>query len=106
MSLRTVPVSMCLDKRLTLLGFEVPDILAIFLLLSVLNFVFGETHMKLLLIWLPTSSLMLVLHFGKNGKPDNHLVHWLRFQLKPGTLSAFREPENQTAPPRLDGGKP
>lgn len=90
--MRTVDVSKCLDKKLTLFGFEVADILAIFLTLSVLNFLFGQTSLKVAFVWLPTIALALVLRYGKQGKPDKYLIHWLRFQIKPGTLSAFHPP--------------
>jgi len=82
-------------------GFEVPDILAIFLTLSVLNFLFGQTSMKLLFVWAPTLCLAGVLRYGKRGKPDKFLVHWLRFQIKPGVYSAFAEPTVNVPPPRL-----
>jgi hypothetical protein len=97
--LKSTPVSQCLDKKLSIFGFEVMDVLAIFFVLSVLNFIFGQTHMKLFLIWLPTASLAAVLYFGKKGKPDNYLVHWLRFQIKDGALSAFPEPTDSSPPP-------
>jgi hypothetical protein len=98
---RQIPVSKCLDKRLVMFGFEVPDILAIFLTLSVLNFLFGQTSMKLALIWAPTLSLAAVLRYGKRGKPDKYLVHWLRYQIKPGVYSAFPEPTINVPPPQL-----
>ena len=101
MGLRATSVSKCLDKKLIIFGFEVIDILAIFLLLSILNFLFGSTHMKLALIWLPSAVLALCLYFGKRGKPDNYLVHWLRFQIKPGTYSAFHDLNNWKSPPKL-----
>lgn len=101
MELRTVSVSKCLDKKLILFGFEVPDILAIFLTLSILNFIFGQTSLKIFLVWLPSIALALVLYFGKKGKPENFLVHWLRFQMRPGTYSAFPEPNPWLAPPIL-----
>jgi len=82
-------------------GFEVPDLLAIFTVLSVLNFVFGGTHQKLLLVWLPSLILALTLRIGKRGKPDNYLVHFIRFQMSPKLLSAFPEPSYEVAPPRL-----
>jgi len=102
LALKTVPVSKCLDKKLLLFGFEIPDLLAIFLTLSILNFLFGNTPLKLALVWLPTAGLAAALRYGKRGKPDNYLVHWLRFQIKPGTLSAFHEPTLWNAPPRLN----
>ena len=100
MSLRSVPVSQCLEKKLRIFGFEVPDILATFITLSVLNFIFGQAHSKLMFVWLPSLALAAVLYFGKKGKPDNYLVHWLRFQVKPGIFSAFDAPTDWVSPPR------
>lgn len=99
--MQSTEVSRCLDRKLTMCGFEIPDILAIFLSLSVLNFVFGRTSMKLVLVWLPTILLAAVLRWGKKGKPDKYLIHWLRFQIKPGVYSAFSDPSPVDSPPRL-----
>ncbi len=101
MSLRSTPVSKCLDKKLMAWGFEIFDLIAIFLTLSILNFIFGQTQLKLFLVWLPTLSLALVLRLGKRGKPDGYLMHWFRYQLKSGSLSAFHSPTVTTPPPRL-----
>lgn len=101
MSLKSTPVSKCLDKKLLIFGFEVPDVLAIFLVLSILNFVLGPTGQKLLLVWLPTLTLAIVLRLGKRGKPDNYLVHWFRFRVRPCALRAFPEPTVRLAPPKL-----
>jgi hypothetical protein len=105
MSLRSTPVSKCLDKRLLLFGFEVLDVLAIFLTLSILNLLFGRTGMlKLLFVWAPTLAVAGVLWLGKRGKPDNYLVHWIRFQFKPGRFSAFTDASVTLPPPRLGKG--
>lgn len=101
MELQSTPVSRCLDKKMVIFGYEVPDLLMIFLMLSILNFLFGMTSMKLFLVWLPTIALALTLRLGKRGKPENYLVHWLRFQISPGHLSAFKEPSEWNPPPRL-----
>ena len=53
MSLRLEPTSQSLEKKLLLVGFEVPDVLAIFSMLSILNFLFGQTNYKIVLIWAP-----------------------------------------------------
>lgn len=100
MDIKTTPVSKCLDKKMIVMGFEIPDLLAIFLTLSILNFLFGTTQMKLLLVWLPSILLAATLRISKRGKPDNFLVHWLRFQIRPGILSAFQEPTEWNFPPR------
>lgn len=101
MTLKTTQVSKCLEKKLKIAGFEIPDILLIFLTVSILNFLFGQTDMKLVLVWLPSLALAAVLKFGKKGKPDNYLVHWFRFQFRPGILSAFTEPGSLVPPPKL-----
>lgn len=90
--MRTVPVSKCLDKKLVLMGYEVADVLAIFLTLSVLNFLFGQGPLKVALVWIPTVLLAVVLRVGKRGKPEKYLIHWLRYQFQPGVFSAFDEP--------------
>ncbi|NBX77725.1 MAG: hypothetical protein EBQ92_14350 [Proteobacteria bacterium] len=98
-------VSKCLDKRLQLFGFEVMDIIAIFLTLSVLNFLFGETGMKLLFVWAPTLVLAGFLRFGKKGKPENYLLHLIRFSIRPRKLSAFFNPTRSLSVSALEGYK-
>lgn len=90
--MRNVPVSKCLDKKLVLMGYEIADVLAIFLTLSVLNFVFGQGPLEVALVWLPTVLLAIVLRVGKRGKPDKYLIHWMRYQFQPGVFSAFADP--------------
>ncbi len=103
--LNTTPVSQCLDKRLTIMGFEIPDLLAVFLLLAVLNFLFANSGHVLLLVWLPPTALALILRYGKRGKPDNYLLHLLRYQVTPGAYSAFKDATTFAIPPRHQGGQ-
>lgn len=91
MALRSEPVSKCLEKRLLILGFEVPDILAIFLLLSILNFLFGQTAFKFALVWLPVIVIAAILRIGKRGKPENYLIHLAKFYTRPRYFSAFND---------------
>ena len=93
--MRTVPVSKCLDKQLKIAGFEVFDLLAIFLVLSALNLFFGQTGYSLFLVWLPSSLLAILLRYGKRDKPEKYLVHLLRYWVRPGIYSAFLESQNQ-----------
>lgn len=101
MSLRSEPTSQSLEKKLLIMGFEVPDVLAIFLLLSILNFLFGQTNYKLLLVWGQVISIAILLRVGKRGKPDNYLIHLCKFHLKPKHLSAFKDPTVTHTPPKL-----
>lgn len=99
--MRVVDVSKSLDRKLVVFGYEVMDVLAIFLTLSLLNLLFGQSGMALFLVWLPSIVLAVVLRIGKRGKPDKFLLHWLRYQVKPGIYSAFPEPANWKTPPTL-----
>ena len=99
--MRVTTVSKCLDRKLVLFGYEVLDLLAIFLVLSVLNLLFGQAPMKWLLVWAPSLTLAGVLRWGKRGKPEKYLVHWIRYQVAPGVYSAFREVSHPRAVPRL-----
>ena len=104
MALTTEPVSRCLDKKMLIFGFEVLDLMVIFLTLSLLNFFFGATSMRLALIWAPSALLAAVLRLSKRGRPDGYLVHWLRFQVRPGVWSAFDEASTwEPLPKRLKG---
>ena len=94
MSIKTTPVSRCLEKKMIVMGFEVPDLLMIFLLLSVLNFLFGSTDLKIPLVWIPSLAVAGIIRFVKRGKPENYLLHWIRYQMRPGILSAFVEPSH------------
>lgn len=100
MSLRSEPTSQSLEKKLLIMGYEVPDVLAIFLLLSILNFLFGQTNHKLFLIWLPVLVVALVLRLGKREKPDNYLVHLAKCHLQSKYFSAFEPPTRDTTPPK------
>lgn len=105
MALKCTPVSRCLDKKLQIAGFEIPDLLAVFFLLSILNFFFGRTEMKLLCIWLPTLAVAAILRASKRGKPDNYLLHWCQFQLRCKELFAFDDSAQWKVPPRLRAGE-
>jgi hypothetical protein len=98
---RVTNISKCLDRKLVLFGFEVLDLLAIFLVLSILNLLFGQMPLKSLFVWAPTVTLACILRWGKRGKPDKYLVHWVRFQIKPGIYSAFPEVPHSKSVPRL-----
>lgn len=105
MSLKFTPISKCLDKKTMIFGYEVPDLLVIFLTLSLLNLVFSAGSLKIPLVWIPTVALAATLRIAKRGKPDNYLVHWIRFQVRPKELSAFSAPTTWQVLPTLKGRK-
>lgn len=101
MALKVTPVSQCLEKKLQVMGFEIPDLLFVFFLLSILNFFFGTTSGKFFLVWLPTLAVAFTIRIGKRGKPDNYLLHLGKFWMRPKALWAFPESKTFQIPPTL-----
>lgn len=93
MALNTSQVSKSLDRKLKIAGFEIPDLLAIFLLLTILNFVFGSSPYKIFFSWIPSIVAALVLRIGKRGKPDNFLLHLGKFWALPKYMTSFKSPK-------------
>ena len=89
MSLKTSEVYRCLEKKTLIFGFEMLDLFAVFLLLALSNFLFSGFRYKVIWTWTPALALALFLRIGKAGKPENYFLHWVRFQVSPGILSAF-----------------
>ena len=104
MDLKVTSVSKCLDKKMMIMGFEIPDLLFIFLSMSILNFLFGTTDLKFFFVWFPSIAIALTIRLSKQGKPENYLIHWLRFQIKPGVLLAFPDPSRDVQPPKMREG--
>ena len=93
MALNTSSVSKSLDRKLKIAGFEIPDILLIFLLLALLNFIFGGHPYKFFIAWIPTAILAIAIRIGKRGKPDNYILHLIKHKLNPRYFSAFDSPK-------------
>ena len=73
--LSTTKVPRALEMKTKLFGFELPDLLLIFMNLAVMNLVFGTTSFRYPLVWGTTLGLALFLFFAKRGRPDNYLQH-------------------------------
>lgn len=86
--LLTTKVPRALDMKTKLFGFELPDLLLIFLNLSFTNFLFGGMQIRYLLVWGTTLGLALSLFFLKRGRPDSYLQHLGEFLLQPGYRAA------------------
>ena len=77
-----------LEKKTRLFGFELADLLIIFLYLALSNLIFGQTKLKPLVVWGGTVTLASSLYFLKRGKPDQYLQHHGEFLHSPSVLSA------------------
>jgi hypothetical protein len=88
MSLLVSKVPRALETKTRLFGFELGDLLFVFLYLAVSNLIFGQTRLKLPMVWLGTLALAGTLYFVKRGKPDNYIQHTGEHFWSPGVLSA------------------
>ena len=95
MELTTTKTFRCLDRKAKILGFELFDVLMIGIVLSAMNLIVGEIPYRLLVTWTPALILAGVLWVGKRGKPENYLLHLLRFYLSPNYYCAFKEAKNK-----------
>jgi hypothetical protein len=84
----TVPRA--LENKTKLFGFELPDLLLIFLNLSVTNLVFGTSSIRYLLVWGTSLGLAVFLFFVKRGRPDSFLQHLVQFYLHPSYRASGR----------------
>lgn len=81
-------VPRALDAKTRLFGFELGDLLLIFLYLALTNLVFGSTRLKIPIVWMGTLALAATLYFVKRNRPEKFLEHWGEFHRTPGVLSA------------------
>lgn len=77
-----------LEKKARIFGFELGDLLLIFLYLAISNLAFGQTRMKPLLVWGGTLAIAGVIYFVKRGKPDGYLQHYGEFMTGPSVYSS------------------
>lgn len=88
MALLSSSVPRALETKTKLFGFELADVLLVFLYLAATDFLFGRTFLKGPVVWGGTTALCAGLYFLKRGKPDDHLRHALQWWLLPGSFSA------------------
>tara|TARA_B110001454_G_scaffold219192_1_gene251134 strand:- start:21083 stop:21409 length:327 start_codon:yes stop_codon:yes gene_type:complete len=77
-----------LDAKIRIGGMEAPDILAVLIFASVMNLFFGRTSFSFIFVIVLPALLLSILYFGKRGKPDDYLIHLLRFYLSNGFFAA------------------
>ncbi len=92
--LTTSGVPRALEMKSKLFGFELPDLLFIFMNLAITNLIFGTTRFRYPLVWGTTLGIAAFLYFSKRGKPDNYLQHLGEFIAKPCHYSPG-EPDSQ-----------
>ena len=86
-----------LERRPTLWGLEMQDLVCTALLASVMNLIFGKTAIGAYATFLPPALLGAVLFLCKRGKPDGFLVHLVRYHASPGFYSAAETGRGEAA---------
>ncbi len=81
-------VPRALESRTKMFGFELADLLIIFIYLSLSNLLFGQTTLKFPVVWLGTFLIAGVLYFVKRNRPEGFLQHLGEYLRKPKTFSA------------------
>lgn len=99
--LLTSSVPRALEMKSKLFGYELPDLLLIFVNLSITNLIFGGSSLRYPLVWETTLGMALFLFFAKRGKPDNYLQHLGEYWMKPSYLAAGR-PDRKFKPFRKE----
>jgi hypothetical protein len=88
--LLTSRVPRALEMKSKLFGYELSDLLLIFMNLAITNLVFGATNVRYLMVWGTTLTLALFLFFAKRGCPDNYLQHLIEHYVRPAYFAAGR----------------
>jgi len=87
-------VPRALESKTKLFGYELGDLLIIFLYLAISNLIFGMTKLKTPVVWGGTLVIAAALFFMKRNKPDNYLQHWGEYTRSSGILSAGKPDVN------------
>lgn len=83
-----------LDARFKIGGVEAADLICVLMAAAVLNLFFGQLSFGPVLTFTIPAILFFVLYFGKRGKPENYLVHLVKYHVSSGKLYAGQERES------------
>ncbi|MBF0300534.1 MAG: hypothetical protein HQK51_17595 [Oligoflexia bacterium] len=86
--LRNSIVHKNLEMKIKLLGIELADILLVLFLSSVMNLIFGRTSISWIMVFIFPMIVGVLLHFGKKNKPENFIIHFIKYHLIPGQFAA------------------
>ena len=81
-------VPRALENKTTIFGFEISELILVFLYLSITNFFFGRTGLKIPFVWGGTIALGVGILLTRRKRPDQFLQHLYIFYRNPEILSA------------------
>ena len=83
-----------LDSKLKILGMSALDLIVVLLFASVMNLIFGQTSLAPYFVFLLPSLMAFILYVGGRNKPDDYLVHLLRYYLDEGYVQSNQVSED------------
>jgi len=87
MNLKTSTIHRRLEAHIKILGMDLNDLLFVLLLAAVMNLIFGSSAIGTIMVFILPAILAVVLILTKRNKPEQYLLHLLRFHLMPGYFS-------------------
>lgn len=84
-----------LDSKVKIVGLEVHDLLFVLLFAAIMNLIFGQTTLGTIMVFMVPSIMAMALYFAKKNKPENYLVHLIKYHLEPGLLLAGEDGESE-----------
>ena len=91
MDLRVSRIYRKIDTKWKIGGLELPDLFLVLILAATMNLFFGRTFLAVPMVFVVPSLLALIFYFGKRDKPEDFLIHFIRYYLTPGFYSAGKE---------------
>jgi len=61
-----------------------------------MNLIFGQSAMGTIMVFVVPLCIAAILYFIKRNKPDNYLIHFIKYHIEPGYLSSGNEGEFET----------
>ena len=84
-----------LTMKIKLVGVELADLLLVLFFSSVMNLLFRNTAISWLMVFVLPLLLGVILHFGKKNKPENFILHFIKYYLIRGQLAAGKRAHEQ-----------
>lgn len=88
MSLETSTVHRNLEVKMRVFGLEAFDILSVLIFSAIMNMLFGQTTLAPVFVFILPGLVLMTLVLGKKNKPDDYLIHLVRYLLTRGSYSA------------------
>lgn len=88
MSLHTSTIHRNLDAKMKILGFDAPELLSVLIFAAIMNLFFGKTALGPVLVMALPLLTLIILYFGKKGKPEGFIAHYVQYLVAPGNFSA------------------